>query len=295
MSSVDFGLIIVDKPVGPTSHSVVHIVRQGTGVRKVGHAGTLDPRASGVLVLCLGAATRLSEYLSSGTKRYEAVVRFGRSTDTYDADGQVVRETGRSPDLEDIQAVLPDFKGELDQVPPAFSAIKLKGKKAYQLARAGKDVDLEPRQVTIFTIEPTAYEAPDLTLDISCSAGTYVRSLANDLGERLSTGAHLAALRRTQAGSFKLSQAVTLDVLQAAFADRSWTSHVLPAAEALPDLPLVEVDSDGIEMVRHGRKIPAEPPAEGLARAVDQDGSLVAILEGRPEESAWLPKKVFIS
>lgn len=291
---MDFGLIIVDKPVGPTSHSVVHTVRRGTGVRKVGHAGTLDPRASGVLVLCLGAATRLSEYLSSGIKRYEAVVRFGRSTDTYDADGQVVRETGRFPDVDEIHSALPEFTGDLSQVPPAFSAIKLKGKKAYQLARAGKDVDLEPRQVTIYNIDPVAYDAPDLTLDIACSAGTYIRSLANDLGERLSTGAHLAALRRTQAGAFKLSQAVTLDDLQAAFADGTWTDHVLPAADALPDLPMVELDEEGVGLVRHGRALPSQVPVEGLARAVDQNGDLVAILDGHPEERAWLPKKVFI-
>ncbi len=292
---MDFGLIIVDKPVGPTSHSVVHVVRRGTGVRKVGHAGTLDPRASGVLVLCLGAATRLSEYLSAGTKRYEAVVRFGRSTDTYDGDGQIVRDTGQTPGLEAIRSVLPEFTGVLEQMPPAYSAIKLKGKKAYQLARAGKDVDLEPRQVTIYTLVPVSYEAPDLTLEISCSAGTYVRSLANDLGERLATGAYLAALRRTQAGMFTLAQAVSLEDLQAGFDDGSWAKHVLPAVDALPDLPLVEVDSGGMELVRHGRQVPAGGPVEGLARAVDASGILVAILEGNPQENVWLPKKVFIS
>jgi tRNA pseudouridine55 synthase len=294
MTREGFGIIIVDKPVGPTSHNVVHAVRQGSGVRKVGHAGTLDPRASGVLVLCLGAATRLSEYLSAGTKCYQAVVRFGSSTDTYDADGEVVRSTGQAPDLEAIKAVLPEFTGEIDQVPPVYSAIKLQGKKAYQLARAGKDVDLAPRQVTIYSLDPVDYAAPDLTLDVSCSAGTYVRSLANDLGDRLSTGAHLAALRRTEAGPFSLAQAVTLDQLQAAFDDGSWTDHVLPAAEALPDVPLVEVDSDEVELVRHGRQLPAERPVDGLARAVDQDGNLVAILEGDPLEATWRPKKVFI-
>ncbi len=291
---MDFGLIIVDKPVGPTSHTVVNTVRRGTGVRKVGHAGTLDPRASGVLVLCLGAATRLSEYLSAGTKRYEAVIRFGRSTDTYDADGDVVRDTGQTPDMESILAILPEFTGDLNQVPPAYSAIKLQGKKAYQLARAGKEVDLEPRQVTIYSLDPVAYDAPDLTLKVTCSAGTYVRSLANDLGERLSTGAHLAALRRTQAGPFGLEQAVTMAKLQTALDDGSWTEHVLPAAEALPDLPLVEIGSNEVELLRHGRLLPVEAPVAGLARAVDRDGKLVAILEGDSLESAWRPKKVFI-
>jgi tRNA pseudouridine55 synthase len=291
---VDFGLIVVDKPVGPTSHSVVNLVRRGTGVRKVGHAGTLDPRASGVLVLCLGPATRLSEYLSSGTKHYQAVVRFGRSTDTYDADGQVVRETGRAPERAEIEGVLSEFTGDLQQVPPAYSAIKLHGKKAYQLARAGEEVDLEPRQVTIYALKAVDYQPPDLSLDVECSAGTYIRSLAHDLGERLSTGAHLAALRRTQAGPFSLSQAVTLAELEAAFGDRSWTEYVLPAAAGLPDMPLVSVDSDELELVRFGRPLPAPGPVEGLARAVDDAGNLVAILEADVQKDAWLPRKVFI-
>jgi tRNA pseudouridine55 synthase len=291
---VDIGLIIVDKPVGPTSHAIVNAVRKGTGVRKVGHAGTLDPRASGVLVLCLGAATRLSEYLSAGSKRYQAVIRFGTTTDTYDADGTTVRETGRAPSLEAIEAVLPEFTGDLEQVPPAFSAIKLKGRKAYQLARAGHDVDLEPRKVTIHAIQPGVYDPPDLELGIECSAGTYVRSLAHDLGQRLSTGAHLAALRRTRAGAFSIDQAVSFGQLQRAFKDRSWTDYVLPAADALPEMPLVLIDEEGVELVRFGRKLPAAGPAEGLARAVDGDGNLLAILEGDPDGDVWHPRKVFI-
>jgi tRNA pseudouridine55 synthase len=291
---VNFGLIIVDKPVGPTSHSVVSVVRRGTGVRKVGHAGTLDPRASGVLVLCLGAATRLSEYLSAGTKQYRAVVRFGSTTDTYDADGQVVQQTGQSPDLEAVQGALTEFVGEIEQVPPAFSAIKLQGKKAYQLARAGKDVELEPRRVTIHALEIETFEPPDLTLQLTCSAGTYVRSLAHDLGQTLSTGAHLAALRRTRAGSFGLDQTVPLAQLEASFADRTWAQYVLPAVDALPDLPLVQVGAEELELVRYGRKVPAVGPVRGLARAVDMDGNLVAILKGDGESGVWRPHKVFI-
>jgi tRNA pseudouridine55 synthase len=221
-------------------------------------------------------------------------VRFGRSTDTYDADGQVVRETGRAPERAEIEGVLSEFTGDLQQVPPAYSAIKLQGKKAYQLARAGEEVDLEPRQVTIYALKAVDYQPPDLSLDVECSAGTYIRSLAHDLGERLSTGAHLAALRRTQAGPFSLSQAVTLAELEAAFGDRSWTEYVLPAAAGLPDMPLVSVDSDELELVRFGRPLPAPGPVEGLARAVDDAGNLVAILEADVQKDAWLPRKVFI-
>lgn len=290
---MDFGLLIVDKPVGPTSHSVVNVVRRGTGVRKVGHAGTLDPRASGVLVLCLGAATRLSEYLSASRKGYEAVVRFGQATDTYDADGQVVLDTGRSPSLEEIEACLGDFEGEQVQVPPAYSAIKLQGRRAYELARAGEDVELAPRQVTIHSIRITGYQPPDLALEVDCSAGTYIRSLAQDLGERLGTGAHLVALRRTRSGCFGLEDAVGMADLEAAFKRGGWEQYVRPAADALPELPMVRIDADALELIRNGRPLPANA-AEGMARAVDPEGNLVAILEAAPGADTWQPRKVFI-
>jgi tRNA pseudouridine55 synthase len=291
---VGFGLLIVDKPVGPTSHSVVNIVRRGTGVRKVGHAGTLDPRASGVLVLCLGAATRLSEYLSSNRKCYEGVVRFGQATDTYDADGQVVLDTGRTPALEDIQACLGEFEGEQVQVPPAYSAIKLQGRRAYEMARAGEEVELEPRPVTIYSIRVLAYEPPDLAIEVDCSAGTYIRSLAQDLGARLETGAHLVALRRTRSGRFGLEQAVRLADLESAFKLGTWEDYMLPAAEALPELPVVQVGADELDLVRNGRPLPATS-AEGMARALDPQGNLVAILEAAPGADNWQPRKVFIN
>jgi tRNA pseudouridine55 synthase len=173
----DYGLIVVDKPVGPTSHNVVSLVRRGTGIRKVGHAGTLDPRASGVLVLCLGAATRLSEYLSTSTKVYEAIIRFGSATKTYDSDGEVTRRTGVQPSLRDVKAAMAGFVGEIDQVPPPFSAVKVKGRKAYEMARAGEEPDLEPRRVVIYHLEVLSYHAPDLSVVVECSAGTYIPRL----------------------------------------------------------------------------------------------------------------------
>ena len=290
-----FGVIVVDKPVGPTSHFVVDAVRRGTGVSKVGHAGTLDPRASGVLVLCLGPATRLSEYLSRSTKGYEARVQFGKSTETYDAEGAAIKDTGKSPPLEEIVRALPAFRGEILQVPPPYSAVKVKGKKAYELAREGEPVELEPRPVTIFKLEPLEYLPPDLILWVECSAGTYIRSLAHDLGETLSCGAHLAQLRRVKAGPYTLNEAVPLTKLQRAMADGSWSTYLRPAADALPDLPIVNLAPEELELVRNGLGIAPRNAYVGLARALAPNGELAAILEARDGSQQWHPRKVFLA
>ncbi len=288
-----FGLIIVDKPVGPTSHKIVSIVRRGIGVKKVGHAGTLDPRASGVLVLCIGSATRLSEYLSVSSKRYQAVIRFGCSTQTYDSEGDMVRLTGTAPSEEDILAILPEFRGEIEQIPPPYSAIKIKGQKAYELARSGQDVELEARKITIHHLELVGYDPPDLALDIECTAGTYIRSIAHDLGERLGTGAHLASLRRIKAGSFMIEDSTSMTELEEGFTTGEWVNYIVPAKEALPDLPLIELDRNTLGEIMHGRKIPADEGAIGLARAIGPDGELVAILEVADDGTHWHPRKVF--
>lgn len=288
-----FGLIIVDKPTGPTSHKVVSIVRRETGVRKVGHAGTLDPRASGVLILCLGPATRLSEYLSTTSKRYEAVVRFGKSTKTYDAEGDDIHITGAVPTEEDIRDIIPEFTGKIEQVPPPYSAIKVKGKKAYELAREGKEVNLESRDVTIYKLNLVEYRPPDLVLDIECSAGTYIRSLAHDLGEQLGTGAFLANLRRTKVGHFTIDDCVSLRTLELGFVDGTWVEHLRPAVDALPDLPRISVEGKDYEDVTFGRLIPADGTASGTAMAIGPDGDLAAILEAAEDGTKWHPKKVF--
>ncbi|HLB64569.1 MAG TPA: tRNA pseudouridine(55) synthase TruB [Anaerolineales bacterium] len=291
----DYGLIIVDKPVGPTSHNIVSLVRRGTKIRKVGHAGTLDPRASGVLVLCLGAATRLSEYLSTSVKAYQAVIRFGSSTRTYDADGDVVRQTGQVPRLREIQAALPAFVGEIEQVPPPFSAIKVKGRKAYEMARAGEEVELGPRKVTIYNLDVVTFDPPDLVVTVNCSAGTYIRSLANELGEKLSAGAHLAGLRRTRAGPFTIEDAVVLPKLEVGFLTGKWEQYVLSAADALPDVPAVVVAGEDLERIRFGHRIAAAPGSHGMAKAVGADGELLAILEAVEESGEWHPRKVFMA
>lgn len=290
-----FGVIVVDKPEGPTSHGVVSIVRKGTGVLKVGHAGTLDPRASGVLVLCLGPATRLSEYLSSSIKLYEAKVRFGESTETYDAEGATTSSTGEVPSDEQVDSALDRFRGEIQQVPPPYSAIKLKGKKAYELAREGKPVELDARNVTVYELTKLQYVPPELSIRVECSAGTYIRSLAHDLGETLGTGAHLSALRRIRAGPFGLEDAVTLDELEKAMRRGEWQDWMRPASEALPDLPIVKVEAPELDRIRNGLRIPADDQAAGMARALAPDGQLVAILVSAEDGREWQPRKVFLS
>jgi tRNA pseudouridine55 synthase len=291
----NFGILVVDKPIGPTSHQVVNVVRRGTGIRKVGHAGTLDPRASGVLVLCLGPATRLSEYLSTSDKRYEAVVQFGSATKTYDAEGEILHESERIPSKSEIEAVLPEFRGEISQVPPPFSAIKIKGKKAYELARAGKDPELEARNVNILDLRLNSYRKPDLSLEIECSAGTYIRSLAHDLGKRLSSGAHLASLRRIKAGPFTIEEAIPLPKLEVGFMVDKWERYVIPAADALPDFPMVKIRDEQLDQIRYGLRIPAFDAGGEIARGITEKGELVAILELVEDGTLWHPRKVFIS
>ena len=300
----DFGLLIVDKPVGPTSHQIVHIVRKGTGIRKVGHAGTLDPRASGVLVLCLGAATRLSEYLSSRDKRYQALVRFGVATTTYDSDGDVTQTGGVVPPLDTIQQALTAFRGRIEQAPPPFSAVKIQGRKAYQLARRGEPPALAPRPVDIRRLDVIDYTPPDLALDVECSAGTYIRTLAHDLGQTLGCGAHLSALRRTASGEFRLQDAVPLASLEAAFAVRppeapgvtaGWRRYLRPAREALGGLPVVLLSPDEVHRLRNGGRLPSSSPCDGLAQALDREGELIAILHAAPDGGSWHPHKVFVT
>jgi tRNA pseudouridine55 synthase len=295
----DYGLLVVDKPTGPTSHRVVSIIRHGSKIRKVGHAGTLDPRASGVLVLCLGNATRLSEYLSASAKGYAATIRFGAATRTYDADGEVVRRTDRSPERADLEAVLPSFRGRIVQVPPPFSAIKLQGRKAYELARRGEEVDLQPREVTIHALQVVSYSPPDLSITLESSAGTYVRSIAHDLGEALGTGAYLVSLRRTRSGPFTLADAVALDDLEEILGreagvdrTRDWDRLILPAERALPDLPSIQIEAAGVQALLNGHRLPADAPSVGRAKAIGPDGELVAILDAADEGRSWHPHKV---
>ncbi|HMD88419.1 MAG TPA: tRNA pseudouridine(55) synthase TruB [Anaerolineaceae bacterium] len=289
------GVLVVDKPIGLTSHDVVQIVRKGTNIRRAGHTGTLDPRASGVLVILIGPAVRLSEYVSASDKRYQAVIRLGTSTDTYDDDGRVVSTSPVNITEAQFEENLMKFVGEIEQVPPPYSAVKVKGHKAYEMAREGEEIDLEPRKIQVYSLELLEWAPPEAVIDVYCSSGTYVRSLAHDLGEALGCGAHLVGLRRTKSGRFTLRDAVPLRRLREAFDTGNWYQFLIPAAEALSDWPAIELSHDQLEAIRHGHRIPAEQGQGNKVRGVSEQGELVALLELNTETNEWQPRKVFFS
>lgn len=287
------GILIIDKPLHLTSHDVVARVRRVARQKKIGHAGTLDPLATGVLVLALGKATRTIEYLTLDDKIYEAKVRLGQSTTTYDAQGEVIRQyEGPLPTAKGIESALEPFRGAIMQKPPIFSAIKKGGEALYKKARRGETVKIEPRPITIYKLELTSWLPPDIGLTVHCSKGTYIRSLAHDLGAALSTGAHLAGLRRTVSGSFTLADAYPLEDIITMTADQI-QRLLKPVGTGLEAIPTLTVDEAAINHIRHGRVLPATK-GEGLKRILDKNGHLVAILQWR-DGRGWQPKKVFIS
>ena len=257
---------------------------------KVGHAGTLDPLADGVLIICLGAATRLSEYMMRSRKVYRARITFGATTTTFDAAGDVVtRRDASRLTLADIAEALPPFIGEIRQVPPMYSAVKVKGKKLYELARAGQTVARPERKVTIYSIDIISWDAPVLELEIQCGAGTYIRSLANDLGESLGVGAYLSGLTRIASGAFRLDQSIALD---AVMHDDHWTSQIISPFDALTDKTCVTLSADEIQRIQQGGfiKRPGNIQAEKVF-AFDSKQQLAAVLV--PRDGTWKPHKVF--
>jgi tRNA pseudouridine55 synthase len=294
------GVLVVDKPVGMTSHDVVQAIRTGTGLRRAGHTGTLDPRASGVLVILVGPAVRLSEFVSASDKRYQAIIRLGSTTDTFDADGKMTQSpTPVNVTEQQFEKVLNTFIGEIEQTPPPYSAVKVQGRKAYELAREGEEVELAPRKITVHHLEILEWAPPEVVIDVHCSSGTYVRSLANDLGNALGCGAYLVGLRRTKSGRFSLREATPLRKLQEAFHAGNWYQFLIPAAEALAEWPAVELNPDDVENIRHGHRIHAGAEAgPGMVRGVSTQGELVALMDlvtGETGEPEWQPKKVFFS
>lgn len=295
-----FSFINLNKPLGLTSHDVVARVRRLLRERdlkhvKVGHAGTLDPLATGVLVVCLGAATRLSEYVMNHDKTYRASIMLGVETETYDAEGEIVSTVDASHiGRADVERALSAYVGEIAQIPPMYSAIKQGGKKLYDLARAGQVVERAPRPVTIHAITVETFEAvqpetPIAVCEIKCSAGTYIRSLAHDLGAALGVGAHLTGLERTASGAFSVDAAVTLEQLAAAQDWSGFTTAPLYALAGMPQLVLSVSDWDEIS---HGRTIPAQDENAGQVAAGVMDGQLRAIL--RADSGQWHPHKVFL-
>lgn len=285
------GVLVVDKPAGPTSHDIVDRARRALATRRIGHTGTLDPFATGVLVLCIGRATRLARFLAGGEKVYRASVRLGFATTTDDATGAPLGEE-RPVELADaaLREALSGFVGTFDQVPPAFSARHVGGRRLYELARRGEAVARAATPVTIHALELVSRSGPDLELDVSCSAGTYVRALARDLGERLGTGAHLAALRRTRSGAFEIAGAVRGDDLGGA------RGRLIPLSGLLLELPAVRVGEEGRRLVGHGRALGPENVLAGFptaavdrVRVVDEQGELLALAVPRGLERGDSP------
>jgi len=290
------GILILNKPGGITSRDLVNRVARLLPRIKVGHAGTLDPLASGILIVCVGAATRLVEALQQLPKSYRTVFRLGARSDTLDADGRIVAlPCPRVPSPLEVEHLLPRFLGQVVQKPPDYSALKIKGRRAYDLARAGRAVELAPRLVRIDQIALVRYSWPHLELDIDCGSGTYIRSIARDLGEALSCGALVETLVRTRVGPFLLAQAVD----PADLSTESIGRHLRPALDAVPDWPRLVLESRQLESVVHGRRLtPGEmgspPIAAGWVALLDSAGNLVALGE-LDSRDGWLqPRKVLI-
>ena len=266
-----------------------------SGQRRIGHAGTLDPLATGVLVVCAGWATRLTEYLMNGTKRYRATVRLGVSTDTYDAEGQVlsVRDTS-VVSADSLATAFEGFTGDIEQVPPMHSAIKHEGRPLYKLARRGETIARPPRAVHIHELIVVNWNPPDIVLDIVCSKGTYIRSLAHDLGETLGCGAHLAALSRTMSGRFRLEDANSLEAMASAFEHGDAAGLAYPVERALEGFTMLQVDDAQAREIRYGRAIADEAPEQrhDLAIAMLQTGEPLAVLTYCRDTKQWQPDKV---
>jgi tRNA pseudouridine55 synthase len=292
------GILVVDKPLGATSFDMVRRVRRGTGEKRVGHAGTLDPAATGVLLVLLGQATRITEYLMDMPKTYKGTVRLGVSTTTYDAEGQVTGERDASDVAEAaMRDALAAFVGEIEQVPPAHSAVKVEGERAYHRARRGEAVALKARPASIYSIDLLRYDPPRVEIQVECGRGTYIRSLAHDIGERLGCGAHLASLVRTRVGPFSLDAAADGEALEAALADGSWRELLQPMDGGLTALPAITLEIEDEKDIRHGQPTDiagVEPPTDGTeARGYAEDGSLVGIIRFDAESGMWRPRKVF--
>lgn len=274
--SID-GVLVVDKPQGPTSFDVVRGVRNALKVRKAGHTGTLDPMATGVLAICLGDATRIAQYLTDGDKAYEATIRFGAETDTLDAQGQVTAEFAL-PALsrEVLETALGRFRGVILQTPPMYSAIKVGGKRLYELARAGEEVERKAREITVYTLEMRDFSANEVRVFVKASKGFFVRTLAQELGRSLGSGAHLVALRRVASGPFGLAQAVPLAEVVAK--GPALASHVLSAQVALQSIPSVTVSAAQAAQVLHGVQVETSLQ-EGLVRVLGPEGELLAMAD----------------
>jgi tRNA pseudouridine55 synthase len=285
------GFIVVDKPSGRTSHDVVDEARRWFGTRRVGHLGTLDPQATGVLPLAIRAATKMIPFIEGGAKGYDGTVVLGAETDTLDHEGVVLRSfSGTLPERAAVEEALAEFRGDIQQIPPMYSAVKKDGVPLHRLARRGEEVERDPKWVTIEELELTRFASPELDIRVLCSSGTYVRVIAADLGERLGCGAHLGGLRRTRSGPFQLDSAHTVEEFEAAVESGEVESMLIPMDEAL-GFPIHVVAGEQLIRLRNGGDL----PAGDLHRAVPgtrvsimgETGDFLAVTELRPDRRLW--------
>ncbi|MEO7022405.1 MAG: tRNA pseudouridine(55) synthase TruB [Ktedonobacteraceae bacterium] len=291
------GILNIHKATGMTSHDVVARVRKVLKQKRVGHAGTLDPAASGVLPICVGQGTRVAEYLSESGKEYRATIVFGVETETYDAEGQITHTASTDTlNLSEIEQALGRFLGPQMQVPPRYSAIKIQGQAAYKRARAGEELTLAARPIEFFRLEIVDWQTPVLTLDVTCSKGTYIRSLAYDLGRVMGCGAHLGGLVRTRSGPFRLEESITLEELATACEQGEVAHYAQPADRALAQYPALHLSAEEELRVRHGNTFTYDIPEtdRSLARVYNPGGDFIAIAEWQAEQEKWQPTKVFI-
>lgn len=279
-----FGILVIDKPAGVTSHDVVSKMRRAFQTRRVGHAGTLDPLATGVLVMAIGPATRFLQYLPLEPKEYVATIKFGESTNTYDSDGEVTAVRPVPEDLEGaLVSVFPDFTGDVEQLPPMYSAVKKDGKPLYAYARKGEEVERETRTIYIEELELVKVEGDTAEIRMICSGGTYVRTFAHDVGEMIGCGGHVTRLVRTLVGKFSLEKAVSVE--------EASVENLIPLSEALTPLPLVELNEVQVGYVRQGRQVVVKDlPEGGMVGLLDEDRNVVGI--GRVELKKIQPECV---
>ena len=293
------GIINIDKPSGITSMDVVRKIRSASGVKKVGHGGTLDPLATGVIPVAIGKATRLLEYFLMSNKSYIAQIHFGKTTDTFDSEGEIISTKMDPPlDINVIEKTMNSFRGEIEQTPPPFSAIKKNGRRLYDLARRGLDTYIEPRNVTVNEIKIINYEPPILDLFIRCGKGFYVRSLANDLGKILGCGGYLNDLKRTSLGNFEISKSILLAKAMSAIENGDTSKIVQPIETCVGNFERVNLSSEETTNIKNGQKIPYTLDysiAKGsLASAFSPKGDLAAIIMFEDKAREWKPVKVFI-
>lgn len=275
------GIVNVNKPLGITSHDVVYRLRKILNIKKIGHTGTLDPEASGVLPMCVGKGTKMAEYLTSAKKQYLARLQLGAFTDTQDATGEILESFSVEVSEDKIRDTVEGFVGEITQIPPMYSAIKIDGKKLYELAREGISVEREPRCVTIYGIEIKGIDMENKTVDmlVDCSKGTYIRTLCNDIGAALGCGGYMSALHRTKSGRFEIESAYTLEEIEK-MASREDFSFMTPVSEALPECEKIVLAERNANRVRNGIKITVEGLSEGkMYRVFDEKNDFLALAQ----------------